>query len=173
MNRRHNQKKGWVTRWKKLRIVPGVLLSCLGHALYRLLFLPNFCIDEARFLQLSAQLQARADAAESAGREGSEKFPLNPGYLWETGVALPGSAYPINARIEGNRVEVLKLMLVCISRQMFTAPEKHPSADDRWLTSITAHLRGVQASSLFFSLLNVVITYDPVGWGILCEQHHD
>ena len=46
----------------------------LGHALYRLLFLPNFCIDEARFLELSPQLQARADAAESAGREDLRNF---------------------------------------------------------------------------------------------------
>ena len=117
----------------------------LVHAIMKLLFLPGFTVAEQR-----------------EPTNGGSKDAL----VWAAGLgqskALNASA---NARHDQNRTEVLKLLLGCLSKVLYTCPEKLGSMPDPWLR-VATDPACPNSDLLFASLINVAIGYDPVGMGL-------
>jgi len=65
---------------------------------------------------------------------------------------------------------VLRLLLVCQSAILFVPPNKCKPEDNKWIRAISlvdSSGGGIPfARELLCSLLNVVCTFDPVGWGV-------
>lgn len=84
-------------------------------------------------------------------------------YIWEAGVGFSQSPAhsPVHDR---NRTEILKLLLTCFSESIYTSPtvELH-SHPNKWLTYFTSD-RNRQTLPLFTSLINIVFSYNPVGY---------
>ncbi|CAF1370839.1 unnamed protein product [Adineta steineri] len=122
-----------------------------------------------RLLQTLADLLFCPDFTVSSKKK---KGPDNPEdihtidsceYIWEAGVGFSQSPVhtPSNDK---NRTEILKLLLVCFSETIYMNPtaELH-SHSNKWLTYFTSgHNR--QTLPLFTSLINIVFSYDPVGY---------
>ena len=85
--------------------------------------------------------------------------------FWFPGVGDNKGEIDGNARIDRNRVEVLKLFLACSSQVLYASPEKLDQFQDPWLCE-AARAEGSDAKALFYSLLNGSIGYDPIGMGI-------
>ena len=157
--------------------------SCLAHQLLeatkRLLFIPGFTIDEHRFTKLCRPPPKSLNGEEHNTNNVDNVF--DPGHLWNCGIGLHVDPvvgqYGANARLERNRNEVLKMMLTCFCQQLYINPRNHPVISDRWLryfcgfTTSESDSRATRPSrlqgALFYSLMNVVLTYEPVGSGVL------
>ncbi|CAM4775446.1 unnamed protein product [Rotaria magnacalcarata] len=84
-------------------------------------------------------------------------------YIWEAGVGFSQSPVHVPSN-DKNRTEVLKLLLTCFSETIYMTPtlEQHSHAN-KWLTYFTSG-QNRQTLPLFTSLINVVFSYDPVGY---------
>ncbi|CAF1627528.1 unnamed protein product [Adineta ricciae] len=84
-------------------------------------------------------------------------------YIWESGVGFsqPTIHVPSNDR---NRTEILKLLLTCFSETIYMAPtvDQH-SRPNKWLAYFTSG-QNRQTLPLFTSLINIVFSYDPIGY---------
>ncbi|CAF1242035.1 unnamed protein product [Rotaria sp. Silwood1] len=84
-------------------------------------------------------------------------------YIWEIGVGFSQTPVhtPSNDR---NRTEILKLLLTCFSETIYMNPSiELQSYPNKWLAYFTSsHNR--QTLPLFTSLINIIFSYDPVGY---------
>uniref|UniRef100_A0A3B3Z3X0 HID1 domain containing b n=1 Tax=Poecilia mexicana TaxID=48701 RepID=A0A3B3Z3X0_9TELE len=85
-------------------------------------------------------------------------------YIWEAGVGFAQSPPP-NYIHDRNRTELLKLLLTCFSEAMYLSPSSETQVLNPWV-SFFCSAENRHALPLFTSLLNVVCSYDPVGYGI-------
>lgn len=85
--------------------------------------------------------------------------------VWESGV---GSSSPIASSRENdmNRIEVLRLLTVLLSRSMYVPPSQVLSKEDRWLHFIVTKTERKTILALLCSLLNTACKYNPLGWGV-------
>eukprot|EP00002_Diphylleia_rotans_P037128 TRINITY_DN8269_c0_g1_i3.p1 TRINITY_DN8269_c0_g1~~TRINITY_DN8269_c0_g1_i3.p1 ORF type:complete len:636 (-),score=120.11 TRINITY_DN8269_c0_g1_i3:344-2251(-) len=67
--------------------------------------------------------------------------------------------------VEDCRSELLKCFLACFAGNMFHAPEDQVRYNNKWLEYAT-RLDTENAEPLFYSLLNAILSYDPIGWGV-------
>lgn len=83
--------------------------------------------------------------------------------VWESGI---GSDHVITSyqEINLNRHDVLRLILVLLSYQMYL-PSKEPELNP-FAFIITSTLPEPVVLAILCSLLNMVIKYDPIGWGL-------
>jgi len=86
-------------------------------------------------------------------------------YIWEAGVGFAHSQ-PQLPQHDQNRTELLKLLLTCFSDAMYLPPvaDAH-SEPNKWIAYFTS-ADNRHALPLFTSLINVVCSYDPVGYGV-------
>ncbi|ORX56760.1 hypothetical protein DM01DRAFT_1334323 [Hesseltinella vesiculosa] len=86
--------------------------------------------------------------------------------IWETGI---GSSAPIGSfrDNESNRVEILRLLLVLLSKSMYIPTSQFLSkqADDRWLHNLAFNSEKKVVMCLLCSLLNTSCNYNPLAWG--------
>ncbi|XP_077974353.1 protein HID1-like [Styela clava] len=85
-------------------------------------------------------------------------------YIWEEGVGFPHSP-PTNGFIDKNRSELLKLLLTCFSESMYVIPSAEKLKNNPWIQCFCSS-ENRHALPLFTSLLNLVCSYDPVGYGV-------
>eukprot|EP00794_Sanderia_malayensis_P008932 gene8932-9884_t len=85
-------------------------------------------------------------------------------FIWEAGVGFASSP-PQIVQHDYNRAEMLKLLLTCFSEAMYLSPADAQLTPNKWLGCFTSS-ENRHALPLFTSLLNVVCSYDPVGYGI-------
>ncbi|ORZ03659.1 high-temperature-induced dauer-formation protein-domain-containing protein [Syncephalastrum racemosum] len=85
--------------------------------------------------------------------------------IWESGV---GSSTPIASSREHdlNRIEVLRLLIVLLSKSMYVPPSQVLSKEDRWLHYVVAKTERKVVLALLCSLLNTACKYNPLGWGV-------
>ncbi|KAG0175125.1 hypothetical protein DFQ30_000608 [Apophysomyces sp. BC1015] len=85
--------------------------------------------------------------------------------IWETGV---GSSTPIGSYRDNdmNRTEVLRLLIVLLSKSMYIPPSQVLSKDDPWLHFIVSRTERKVVLALLCSLLNTACRYNPLGWGV-------
>ncbi|KAK2572080.1 Protein HID1 [Acropora cervicornis] len=83
----------------------------------------------------------------------------------EAGVGFASSP-PLNPQFDCNRTELLKLLLTCFSEAMYLPPtaENH-CRPNKWLSFFSSS-GNRHALPIFTSLLNLVCSYDPVGYGV-------
>ncbi|KAJ8377676.1 hypothetical protein AAFF_G00255210 [Aldrovandia affinis] len=125
------------------------LAESLLLAVADLLFCPDFTVQSRRGGPGALEDVRAIDSCE---------------YIWEAGVGF-AQAPPPNYIHDINRMELLKLLLTCFSEAMYVSPSSDPRMPNPWVSFFcSAHNR--HALPLFTSLLNVVCSYDPVGYGI-------
>ncbi|KAI9321708.1 high-temperature-induced dauer-formation protein-domain-containing protein [Dichotomocladium elegans] len=85
--------------------------------------------------------------------------------IWESGV---GSSTPIGSSRENDmhRIEVLRLLIVLLSRSMYVSPSQVLSKEDQWLYQVVAKTERKVVLALLCSLLNTACKYNPLGWGV-------
>lgn len=128
------------------------LAITLLDALVALLFLPTFTINEfAAPPPTLAELRQRRNAV------------LPSANVWASGVGSD-EVFPSDAQHCAHRVEVLKLLLVCFAGTMYDKPSTERPANS-WLHYVCTRPTYYTAG-LFHSLINVVCSYDPIGWGV-------
>ncbi|KAI8878046.1 hypothetical protein K501DRAFT_259354 [Backusella circina FSU 941] len=90
-------------------------------------------------------------------------------YIWETGV---GSKVPISSSRENdsNKTEVLRLLMVLLSKSMYTAPSQIVKTDDPWLRYLAGLSDKKTVLAFLCSLLNTCCKYNPMGWSVPCHS---
>lgn len=137
------------------------LAKQLIHAIMGLLFLPEFTVSIHAYKGFGEERRSATRSGQSA-TSGSLVFPS---LLWTAGVSYPDANVANSLAYDKNRKEVVKLLLTCFSGILYETAERCNLWKDRFLEIATAPDCPF-APTLFFSLLNIVITYDPVGWGV-------
>uniref|UniRef100_A0A3Q2CV89 HID1 domain containing n=1 Tax=Cyprinodon variegatus TaxID=28743 RepID=A0A3Q2CV89_CYPVA len=126
------------------------LAESLLLAIADLLFCPDFTVQSHRKSSTDGSEEMRSlDSCE---------------YIWEAGVGFAQSP-PLNYVHDLNRTELLKLLLTCFSEAMYLSPSSENQALNPWVAFFCS-AENRHALPLFTSLLNVVCSYDPVGYGI-------
>jgi Dyggve-Melchior-Clausen syndrome protein len=104
--------------------------------LTELLFVPHFTIDEPT-----------VNKCENL---------VHLGKLWPSNVSSP-------ARYDMHRFEVVRCLLVCFSEGLFQRPEEYLPSDNKWLATMVNIAQNPLSMTLFYSVLNTVCSYEPVG----------
>ncbi|XP_061665509.1 protein HID1-like isoform X3 [Syngnathoides biaculeatus] len=131
-------------------------------------------LAESLLLAVSDLLFCPDFSVRSRKRGGQEDVPVPVTYtetetetvdscelIWEAGVGFAPSPPP-NSVYDGNRAELLKLLLTCFSEVLYQPPGDHRA--NPWVLFFCSAANR-HALPLFTSLLNVVCAYDPSGSG--------
>lgn len=131
----------------------GALAPRLVHTIFTALFLPGFAVEEAQ------------PAAENQGQPGAPREEL----LWTKGIGskIKGSN-DARSKMNANRSVVLRLLLVCLSGPLYYSSKEYKSTEKRWtkLVCLGDEKAVPNRVEFFYSALNMLHGYDPVGWGI-------
>ena len=95
----------------------------------------------------------------------SPQLVLDDDLVWASGIGTTSDPIDMNARLDRNRLETLKLLVSCFSSILYCEPQKYLPGKDPWLLAAT-NRACPHAMTLFHSLINVSVGYDPVGLGI-------
>ncbi|XP_041362386.1 protein HID1-like [Gigantopelta aegis] len=127
------------------------LAQSLLNALSDLLFCPDFTVSTNR-------KQGPDNPEDMLSIDSCE-------YIWEAGVGFAHSP-PHSSYQEQNRTDILKLLLTCFSESMYLPPvaDAH-NTPNPWIHYFTS-TENRHALPLFTSLLNLVCSYNPVGFGV-------
>ncbi|GMF21528.1 unnamed protein product [Phytophthora lilii] len=131
------------------------------HAIMGLLFLPEFTVSIHAYKGYGEERRSATRSGQST-TSGSLVFPS---LLWHSGVGYPDASVVNSSNYDKNRKEVLALLLTCFSSILYQTAETCSQWKDRFLEVATAPDCPF-APTLFYSLLNIVVSYDPVGWGV-------
>ncbi|XP_055341905.1 protein HID1-like [Paramacrobiotus metropolitanus] len=135
----------------RFRLFDGpVLATTLINSLSTLLFCPGFTVNQHKKPSEQTEDLTSLDCVE---------------YIWAAGVGFAVSP-PQNANYDAARIEILRLLLACFSESMYgTSASEGLVCPNRWLEYFTS-AENRPVLPLFTSLLNVVFSYDPVGYGV-------
>ncbi|ETV82656.1 hypothetical protein, variant [Aphanomyces astaci] len=134
--------------------VPMSLAQKLVDATLGLLFLPDFTVSAGAYKAYRDQLSASAN-----------NNVVYPPLLWYNGVGYPDVSAVASVQFDKNRKEVLKLLLTCFSSILYHTADSCEAYVDPFLAFATRK-NSRFAPTLFYSLVNVTLLYDPVGWGV-------
>ncbi|KAL3664866.1 hypothetical protein V7S43_010044 [Phytophthora oleae] len=140
---------------------PEPLAKQMIHAIMGLLFLPEFTVSIHAYKGYGEERRSATRSGQST-TSGSLVFPS---LLWHSGVGYPDANVTNSSNYDKNRKEVLALLLTCFSGILYQTAETCSQWKDRFLEVATAPDCPF-APTLFYSLLNIVVSYDPVGWGV-------
>jgi hypothetical protein len=88
-------------------------------------------------------------------------------YAWAPGVGVAQTA-PYNSAgyLDSNRREILMCILCATSYSVYIpASLAETASKNRWLEELVTRRRA-STSVLLYSMINVIVRYDPVGWGV-------
>lgn len=140
------------------------LAKQLIHAIMGLLFLPEYTVSIHAYKAFCEDRRGSRDATADA--EGNMPAPkVYPSLLWHSGVGYPDANVANSSTYDRNRKEVLKLLLTCFSGILYQTADTCNVWKDRIL-EVATNADCPFAPTLFYSLMNTVLAYDPVGWGI-------
>lgn len=126
------------------------LAVILVNLLFNLLFLPEFTIDDIGI-----------EAAETKDQEELKRMLMwSPGVGSKTGPTVNGPT-----QHDSHRMEVIRLMLATFCEPLYQRSEGYDSCASLWLEVATSS-DAPYADIVFYSLVNVVLGYDPMGWGV-------
>lgn len=131
------------------------------HAIMGLLFLPEFTVSIHAYKGFGEERRSVTRSGQPAV-SGSLVFPS---LLWHAGVSYPDASVVNSSTYDKNRKEVLALLLTCFSGILYQTADTCSQWKDRFLAIATADDCPF-APTLFYSLINIVVSYDPVGWGV-------
>lgn len=84
--------------------------------------------------------------------------------IWENGVGSVMNNSGTFRDNEANRVEVLRLFTVLLSKSMYVSPTHLLTNEDAWLRFVTVKTERKIILVILCSLINTVCNYDPTGW---------
>uniref|UniRef100_M4BPB3 HID1 domain-containing protein n=1 Tax=Hyaloperonospora arabidopsidis (strain Emoy2) TaxID=559515 RepID=M4BPB3_HYAAE len=131
------------------------------HAIMGLLFLPEFTVSIHAYKGYGEERRSATRSGEST----TSGVLVFPSLLWHSGVGYPDASVVNSSTYDKNRKEVLALLLTCFSSILYQKAETCSKWKDRFLEVATAP-ECPFVPTLFYSLLNIVVAYDPVGWGV-------
>ncbi|TDH74369.1 hypothetical protein CCR75_001460 [Bremia lactucae] len=137
------------------------LAKQLIHAIMGLLFLPEFTVSIHAYKGYGNERRS----VTRSGHSTTEGSLVYPSLLWHSGVGYPDASVANSSTFDRNRKEVLALLLTCFSSILYQTAVKCNQWKDRFLEVATAPDCPF-APTLFYSLLNIIVSYDPVGWGV-------
>jgi hypothetical protein len=158
----------------------------LVHAVMRCLFFPGLTVTLAQWdmyatrketAEAAAEAAAAAAAAagDTAAASGSaapvaavrvqDSNAVWPMLMWTGGVTFPPVPRSADPGHMANRIELLRLLVATCSQPLFCMPDAHNPPRSRFMDELTGGACPF-APTLFYSLLNEALAYDPVGWGI-------
>uniref|UniRef100_H3GU31 Dymeclin n=1 Tax=Phytophthora ramorum TaxID=164328 RepID=H3GU31_PHYRM len=146
---------------KEEAVAAEPLAKQMIHAIMGLLFLPEFTVSIHAYKGYGEERRSATRSGQST-TSGSLVFPS---LLWHSGVGYPDASVVNSSSYDKNRREVLALLLTCFSSILYQTAETCSQWKDRFLEVATAPDCPF-APTLFYSLLNIVVSYDPVGWGV-------
>lgn len=123
-----------------------VLLYCT----FSLCFLPEFTIGAVGRDFSVEEMESRAFKAT---------------IMWSHGVGSLEKAVTSSSHYDRNRIEALRLLLAGSCGDVFHSYDSFLTASNPWLKMACSN-EAPYAEALFFSLMNTVLGYDPVGWGL-------
>ncbi|KAI8968903.1 high-temperature-induced dauer-formation protein-domain-containing protein [Mycotypha africana] len=90
--------------------------------------------------------------------------------IWETGV---GSSTPIGSSRENdvNRTEVLRLLIVLLSKSMYQTPPQVLVQQDRWLDFMVTKVEKKVVLAFLCSMMNTACKFNPMGWTAVPYNH--
>lgn len=85
--------------------------------------------------------------------------------MWAPGVGSKEKSVASSSPHDKNRIDILRLMIAAFCDPLFQSPDSFDSCESLWLEVGTSS-EAPYAEIVFYSLMNVVLGYDPVGWGM-------
>lgn len=153
--------------------VKNCLATRLLHCCYELCFLPEFTISSAAYL-LHLDSQTKEESPQELDDEhvDVESMPVDrivvlqpyACLLWNGGIAS-SPEHSSSHSYDSNRIDVLRLFLACLTETLYITPGEGTLTPSSWLIEAVSP-KFPKAPTLFFSLLNTIISFDPVGWGV-------
>lgn len=70
-----------------------------------------------------------------------------------------------------NRIEVLRLLTVLLSKSMYTTPTQIISKEDRWLNYMITKTEKKTVLAFLCSMINISCKYNPLGWTVVPYDH--
>lgn len=126
------------------------LAVILVNTIFHLLFLPDFTIEDPD-----------VDFNESDINTKEFKAAL----MWAPGVGSLEKTIAGSTQFDRNRIDVLRLLIVSFCDSLYQNADSYDSCRSYWLEVATS-VDSPYAEIVCFSLLNTVLGYDPVGWGV-------
>jgi len=126
------------------------LAVILVNSIFHLLFLPDFTIEDPNkdFNEQDVNTQAFKSAL-----------------MWAPGVGCSEKTLANSSQYDWNRIEILRLMIAAFSDSLFQNPDSYDSCESLWLEVGTSP-DVPYGEIVFCSLMNVVLGYDPIGYGL-------
>eukprot|EP01035_Chromulina_nebulosa_P018871 gene18871-24658_t len=129
---------------------PEPLAVILVNTLFHLLFLPDFTIDDPNIEFTEKDVDTKE---------------FKTALMWAPGVGSIEKSVVTSTAYDQNRVDVLRLMVSLFSDALYQHPESFDSCGSLWL-EIATSVDIPYAEIVFNSLINTVLGYDPIGWGL-------
>ena len=85
--------------------------------------------------------------------------------MWAPGVGSKEKSVVYSTQYDRNRIDILRLMISSFSDSLYQSPDQYDSCESLWLEVGTSS-EAPYAEIVFYSLINVVLGYDPIGWGM-------
>lgn len=129
---------------------PEPLAVILINTVFHLLFLPDFTIE---------------DPDTDFSEKDVDTVEFKTALMWAPGVGSVSKSVSNSSSYDQNRIEVLRLMVSIFSDALYRSPEEYDPCDSLWL-EIATSVEIPYAEIFFNSLMNTVLGYDPIGWGL-------
>ena len=90
--------------------------------------------------------------------------------IWSKGIGA--TTAPPSSRDEiYNRIDVMRLLVVLLSKTMYTANNTPESRENPWTLAFTSQLDKKSVLGMLCSFINTISEYDPIGWATLPYNH--
>jgi len=126
------------------------LAVILVNGLFHLLFLPDFTIEDPN-----------TDFSEEDLNSQEFKNAL----MWAPGVGSNEKSVVSSTQYDKNRIDILRVMIAAFSEALYHHPDNYDSCSSMWLEVATSS-DAPYAEIVLYSLMNTVLGYDPIGWGL-------
>jgi len=126
------------------------LAVILVNTIFHLMFLPEFTVEDPN-----------TEFTESDIHTPEFKSAL----MWAPGVGCSEKTVVNSTQFDENRIDVLRLMIAAFCDSLYQSADCYDSCASMWLEVATS-ADAPYAEIVFYSLMNTVLGYDPIGWGV-------
>lgn len=85
--------------------------------------------------------------------------------MWAPGVGSNEKSVVSSTQYDKNRIDILRVMIAAFSEALYNHPDNYDSCSSMWLEVATSS-DAPYAEIVLYSLMNTILGYDPVGWGL-------
>ena len=85
--------------------------------------------------------------------------------MWAPGIGSVEKSVAYSTQYDNNRIDILRVLIAIFSDALYQSPSSYDPCASLWLEVATS-VDAPYADIMFYSLINVVLGYDPMGWGV-------